>query len=136
MHTNFSPRLPAAIAALVFCALLAGCKLLMPEPPPVYVVFFEAKDASLNDDGLRIVKDAAAKARLSRPRMVQIAVPTTQVAPGYDTALSEPRYAAVAKALIDAGVDETIIARASLTTDDAKTDASGARRVEIRLVGD
>ncbi len=136
MHTPQKPLSRAVLAAVLLSITLAGCKLLMPEPPPVYVVFFEAKDAALNEDGLRIVKDAAVKARLSHPKMVQIAVPTTQVAPGYDTSLSEPRYAAVARALIDAGVDETIIARASLTTDDAKTDASGARRVEIRLVGD
>jgi hypothetical protein len=68
--------------------------------------------------------------------MVQITGPSTKIAPGYDPSLAEPRIQAVEAALVADGVSEDRLVRASLTTTDVnvKADASGAQRVEIRVI--
>ena len=81
------------------------------------------------------MKTAAAKIETSHPATVVIAA---GVKAGDSMGLSEPRFAAVRKALIDNGVRQDLIARASISgpklveTDGAASTAD--QRVEIRLL--
>ena len=124
----------------VFVSLLAltGCGTMnfLSSPPPVYVVFFPDHDMALSGDALDIVRKAAADAKIKNADMVQITGPSTKIAPGYDPSLAEPRMEAVEAALVADGVSKDRLVRASLTTTDVnvKADASGAQRVEIRVV--
>jgi outer membrane protein OmpA-like peptidoglycan-associated protein len=119
----------------IFCLLLAGCGTLFnSEPPPAYVVFFPDNSLDITPDAQAIVKSAAAKASFNPGQMVAVAGPSTKIAPGYNPGLAEPRIAAVERALVAAGVPTSRLVRASLTTANAKVDATGAQRVEIRLV--
>jgi hypothetical protein len=120
--------------ALLLCFGAAACSTLTPPaPPPVYVVFFAGNGIALTDDARMIVDHAAAQAKSSGATMVQIAGQSTK-SPGYNPAMAEPRIQAVEDALLADGITAAQLVRTSLTTGDAKVDASGAERVEIRLM--
>lgn len=125
---------------IVFLSLLglAGCGTLdfLSPSPPVYVAFFPDRATTLTGDAAAIVRKAAADAKIKNADMVQITGPSTKIAPGYDPSLAEPRIEAVEGALVADGVSKDRIVRASLTTTDVnvKADASGAQRVEIRVI--
>jgi hypothetical protein len=106
------------------------------EAQQVYVVFFQAHSVTLTDDGHHIVDHVAADAKMQGAKIVQITGPSTQVAPGYDPSLAEPRIEAVEAALLADGIGKDRLARASETTDGLNVthDPSGAQRVEMRLV--
>lgn len=118
--------------------LLLGCGSLdfLSNEPPVYVVFFPDRETALTPDGKNIVDHVAAAARVNSAEMIQITGPRTDVAPGYDPSLAEPRIHTVEQALVDEGIDRSRFIRASLSTGDlnVNADPSGARRVEIRLM--
>jgi len=115
---------------------LSGCAHFMTNPPPVLVVFFPDHQVALTADGKKIVDDAAAAAKVSGARIVELTGPSTKVAPGYDPSLAEPRIAAVEAELVAEGVAKERVVRASETTDgvNMKSDPTGAQRVEIRMV--
>jgi hypothetical protein len=115
---------------------LCGCGTFDFMSPAVYVVFFPAHGTELTDAGRHIVDHVAADAKSQGAKIVQIAGPSTQIAPGYDPSLAEPRMDAVEAALIADGIGKDRLVRASETTDGLNVthDPSGAQRVEIRLV--
>ena len=119
------------IAIVLLCLGLAGCgtvRNLVYGPPTTFIVFFPAKSAEIAPDAADIVKTAAAAVRRQHPATVQIAA---GVAAGNE--MSQPRFAAVRKLLVDDGVPEDIIARSAIP--DPKLDTGTARqRVEIRLL--
>ena len=121
------------IASLFVCLALAGCGTvheLAYGKPTAFIVFFEQKSATLTPAGVAIVKSAADAIRKQHPATVQIAA---GVAAGGNMEMSQPRFAAVRKQLIDDGVDEDTIARSAIP--DPKLDTGPARqRVEIRLL--
>ena len=121
------------IATLCVCLGLAGCGTvheLAYGRPTAFIVFFEAQSATLTPDAVSIVKSAADAIRRQHPATVQIAA---GVAPGGNMELSQPRFAAVRKQLIDDGVAEDTISRSAIP--DPKLDTGPARqRVEIRLL--
>ena len=124
------------IALLLVCLALAGCETsrsvyhYFVGPPKVFIVFFPANSAALTPDASDIVKTAAAAIRRQHPAAVQIAA---GVAPGGNMEMSQPRFAAVHKLLVDDGVPDDIIARSAIP--DPKLDTGPARqRVEIRLL--
>lgn len=119
--------------ALLLCFGMAACSTLSPsKPPPVYVVFFEGPSVTLSDTAKAIVDHAAAEAK-SSGAMVQVAGQSTK-SKGYNPAMAEPRIHAVEDAFIAGGITADRLVRTSFTTGDAKVDASGAQRVEIRLM--
>ena len=121
------------IATLFVCLGLAGCGTVhdfVYGPPTTFIVFFPEKSATLTPDATDIVKTAAAAIRKQHPATVQIAA---GVAAGGNMEMSQPRFAAVRKLLVDDGVDENTIARSAIP--DPKLDTGPARqRVEIRLL--
>ncbi len=115
---------------------LGGCGTFdFMSPPSVYVVFFQAHGTALTDDGRHIVDHVAADAKTQSAKIIQLTGPSTQVAPGYDPSLAEPRIDAVEAALIADGIGKDRIVRTSETTDGLNVthDPSGAQRVEMRL---
>src|ERR1700744_182449 len=121
------------VLALLFG--LAGCGTFdfLSPAPPVYVAFFPDHSTVLTEDGGKIVANAAAYAKLHNAQIVQLTGPSTNVAPGYDPSLAEPRIHAVELALIADGVSQSRLVRASEITDgiNVKSDPSGAQRVEM-----
>jgi len=124
------------ILGLTLVLSLSGCGTMdfLSSEPPVYVVFFPDHATTLSGDAADIVRKAAGDAKIKNADMVQITGPSTKIAPGYDPSLAEPRMQAVEAALVADGVSKDRLVRASLTTTDVKSDASGAQRVEIRVV--
>jgi len=126
------------LTAFLLCLGLAACGTFNFDgsAPPVYVVFFPDHSTDLTKNGQKIVSDVAQAAKMSGARIVQLTGPSTQIAPGYDPSLAEPRIHTIELALIADGVAEKRLVRASETTDgvNVKSDPSGAQRVEIRLV--
>jgi hypothetical protein len=121
------------IAALsLACLGLVACADM--NPPPAYVVFFDGHQTALSSGAKDIVDHAAGAARLKPGAMVQVAGPSTRVAPGYDPRFAQPRIDAVVAELHAEGVSDDKIVQTSLTTDGIKVDASGAQRVELRVV--
>jgi hypothetical protein len=123
-----------ALPTLLLCLALTACGTMRSTAPEAYVVFFAGTGTSITADGAAIIKSAAADANAHKDKMVEVAGPATKIAPGYNPGEAEPRIAAVERALVGAGVDEKRLVRASLTTGKIKVDATGAQRVEIRLV--
>ena len=124
-----------AIFASILCLGLVACAAMKPAaPPPAYLVFFEGHSVTLSDSARAIVAKAANEAEGGAGAMVQIAGPSTKVAPGYDPRYAQPRIDAVTKALIADGVAENRIVQTSLTTGKVKVDTSGAQRVELRVM--
>jgi hypothetical protein len=125
-------RVKIAIA-LACAAALAGCTTVhdfVYGPPTTFIVFFPEKSADLTPDAVDIVKTAAAEIARQHPATVQIAA---GVAPGGNMEMSQPRFAAVRKRLVDDGVAQDLIARSAIP--DPKLDTGPARqRVEIRLL--
>jgi outer membrane protein OmpA-like peptidoglycan-associated protein len=124
----------AKIAIVLACAAaLAGCTTvhdMVYGPPTTFIVFFPEKSADLTPDAADIVKTAAGQVKKQHPATVQIAA---GVAPGGNMEMSQPRFAAVRKLLVEDGVDEDRIARSAIA--DPKLDTGPARqRVEIRLL--
>jgi len=121
------------IATVCVCLGLAGCgtvRNLVYGPPTTFIVFFQDKSTDLTPDAASIVKSAADAVHKQHPATVAIAA---GVAPGGNMEMSQPRFVAVRKALVDDGVDENIIARSAIA--DPKLDTGPARqRVEIRLL--
>jgi len=119
------------IAALFVCLGLAGCETVQNfvyGPPTTFIVFFQEKSTDLTPDAMSIVKSAADAIRKQRPATVAIAAGVAS-----NMEMSQPRFAAVRKALIDDGVSEDLIARSAIA--DPKLDTGPARqRVEIRLL--
>jgi len=122
------------LAALTIGLALAACTTAPRNPPPAYVVFFPNNSIVIPADGASIIASAAADARAHGDKMVEVAGPSTKIAPGYNPGLAAPRISAVEHALMVAGVDPKRLARTSLTTGDVKAGNTGAQRVEIRLV--
>ena len=120
--------------ALLLCFGAAACSSLglTSKPPPVYVVFFEGPSIVLTDTAKHIVDHAAAEAKASGA-MVQIAGQGVK-SKGYNPKMAQPRMQVVEDALIADGVTADHLVRTELTTGGAKVDASGAQRVEIRLM--
>ena len=118
---------------LSVCLGLAGCGTVhdfVYGPPTTFIVFFQDKSTDLTPDAVSIVKSAADAIRRQHPATVQIAA---GVAAGGNMEMSQPRFAAVRKQLVDDGVDEDVIARSAIP--DPKLDTGPARqRVEIRLL--
>ncbi|HEX4860015.1 MAG TPA: hypothetical protein VFV07_02180 [Rhizomicrobium sp.] len=121
------------IAIACVCLGLAGCESVhsfVYGPPTTFIVFFQDKSTDLTPDAASIVKSAADAIHRQHPATVAIAA---GVAPGGNMEMSQPRFAAVRKALVDDGIDEDIIARSAIA--DPKLDTGPARqRVEIRLL--
>lgn len=120
--------------ALTIGLMLAACTTAPQSPPAAYVVFFANNSTALPPDGATIIASAAADARSHADKMVEVAGPSTKIAPGYDAGMAETRISAVEHALIAAGVDQKRLVRTSLTTGDLKGGSTGAERVEIRVV--
>jgi len=121
--------------ASLLCLALTACSFdLWSSAPPVYVVFFDGQSTALTQDAKDIIEKAAVKARLKPDAQVQVAGPSTKVAPGYDPSLAQPRIDAVIAELTADGVAKEKLVQASLTTDAVKVDTSGAERVEIRIL--
>jgi hypothetical protein len=120
-------------ALLLLCLGLVGCTTVhdyIYGPPKVFIVFFPAKSADPTPDVVDIVKSAATAIKKRHPAAVQIAA---GVAAGGNMEMSQPRFAAVHKLLVDDGVPEDIIARSAIA--DPQLDTGPARqRVEIRLL--
>ena len=124
-----------ALFASLLCLTLMACSFdLWSSTPPVYVVFFEGKSPDLTPDAKDIIGKAAVKARLKPGAMVQIAGPSTKVAPGYDPSLAQPRIDAVVAQLLADGVDKDKLVQTSLTDKPIAGDLTGAERVEIRVL--
>jgi outer membrane protein OmpA-like peptidoglycan-associated protein len=127
-----------AITIAIACFALAGCESFgfgdAKGPPPAYVVFFPGSSLDIPPDAQGIVRTAAQSARTDPGQIVEVAGPSTKIAPHYNPGLAEPRIAAVERALIANGVPKDHIVRAELTTEKLKTDITGAQRVEIHLV--
>ncbi len=113
------------------CLGLAGCETvhnIVYGPPTTFIVFFQDKSPDLSPDAMSIVKSAADAVRRQHPATVAIAAGVAS-----NMEMSQPRFAAVRKALIDDGVSEDVIARSAIA--DPKLDTGPARqRVEIRLL--
>lgn len=122
------------LAALTIGLALAACSTAWRTSPAAYVVFFPNNSIAIPTDGAAIIASAAADAKAHSDKMVEVAGPSTKVAPGYNPGLAAPRIAAVEHALMVAGVDPKRLVRSSLTTGDLKGGSTGAQRVEIRLV--
>ena len=103
-------------------------------PPPVYVVFFDGKSAELGPDGKDIVDHAAAAAKASPDKTIQITGPSTRIVPGYNPEFAQPRMRAVEERLVADGIAKDRFQQTSLPTAKLMVDLTGARRVEIRLV--
>jgi len=125
-----------AILVSALCLALGACAGFNPwaSAPSAYVVFFDGHSTALAAAGKDIVAHAAATARLKPGVMVQIAGPSTKIAPGYNPRFAQPRIDAVTAELVADGVAVGRIVQTSITTDKVKVDASGAQRVEIRIV--
>lgn len=99
--------------------------------PPKFIVFFSDRSAELPAVGKAIVKTAANGIQQNRPISVFIATGTR----GSDgKGLSEPRFAAVRRALIDEGVSPKLIARAPIRGLRLMETGTANDRVEIRLL--
>ncbi|HEY4113522.1 MAG TPA: hypothetical protein VGM17_05615 [Rhizomicrobium sp.] len=128
-----------ALTVAFACLALSGCGTFdfgstPPPPPQAYVVFFPGASLDIPPDAQAIVRSAAAEARGNPGQMVEVAGPSTRIAPHYNPGLAEPRIAAVERALIANGVPQDRLVRTEITTDRMKTDITGAQRVEIHLV--
>lgn len=116
MNTSKTPPTPAA----------------QPVTPQVFPVFFVGHSVEMTPDARAIVAKAAADARSAN--MIQVAGPSTKVAPHYDPGLAAPRIDLIVNELISDGVPKEKIVRTSLPSDKVQTDTSGAQRVEIRVL--
>jgi hypothetical protein len=128
-----------ALTVAFACLALSGCGTFFgsappPPPPQAYVVFFQGSSLDIPPDAQAIVRSAASEARGKPDQMVQVAGPSTKIAPHYNPGLAEPRIAAVERALIADGVPQNQIVRTEITTDQMKTDITGAQRFEIHMV--
>ena len=103
----------------------AGCT------PPKFIVFFSDRSSELPAVGKAIVKTAADGIERNRPLSVLVAAGP---AGGDGTGLSEPRFAAVRKALIEQGVSPKLIARAPIRGPRLMDTGTANDRVEIRLL--
>jgi outer membrane protein OmpA-like peptidoglycan-associated protein len=101
---------------------------------PVYVVFFHYDDAVLTPDARRIVDAAAAGARDTHPTVIELAGYTEKTAMPGSRRFAEPRFAAVADALMADGVNPQLLARVPLADAEEALPATADRRVEIRLI--
>jgi hypothetical protein len=119
------------LGGLMICGGLAACAAT-PPAPSTFVVFFAPNSAELPAEARPALDRAAAAVKQTRPAHVAIAA---GVAKAGTLPLAEPRYLVVRKALADRGVNEGIIARASLPDAGATLDTAGYQRVEIILGG-
>jgi hypothetical protein len=126
--------IPRSLAVLATCAMLGACATVRPNAPQPYVIFFAGSSTGIPAEGAAIVANAIADAQLHPRKLVAVAGPSTKAAPGYEPGLAEPRISAVEKALAAAGIDPKRIVRTPLETSAVKVDATGAQRVEIRIV--
>jgi len=123
------------IVASVLLAL-GGCTLFHSgrDSAPAYIVFFRFDSAALTPDARKVVDDAAASIRDTRPSTVELAGYTDTTAIASSRHFAEPRFAAVAEALIADGIDPKLLVRVPLPESEALLSATADRRVEIRLV--
>ncbi|MGH6889598.1 MAG: hypothetical protein ACREHF_10450 [Rhizomicrobium sp.] len=124
------------IAAILLLFALAGCGSFawLTGSAPVYAVFFDDGSIVLTAAGKSIVDHAADDARHHPGAMVEISGPSTKAATGYDPAVSEARIHLVEQSLIQDGIAPQRLFRASSPAGKVKAGATGAQRVEIRLV--
>jgi outer membrane protein OmpA-like peptidoglycan-associated protein len=115
---------------------LGGCSLFHSgrDNAPVYIAFFSYDSATLSKDARKVVDDAAGAIRDTRPTTVEIAGYTDTTAAPASRPFVEPRFTAVADALIADGVDPKILVRVPLPESELTLSRTADRRVEIRLV--
>ena len=126
-----------ALFVSVLCVALSACASgfnSQSTEPTAYVVFFDLQSTALTQNAKAVIVDVARRARENPDATVEITGPGTKIAPGYDPRMAEPRIEAVIAELVADGVSPDKIVQTSVTTDNIKVDASGARRVEIRIV--
>lgn len=127
-------RVLLAIAGLA----LSGCSLFQSndaaDKAPVYIVFFRYDSDVLTADARKIVDQAAASARDTKPATIELAGYSDASAPPSSRHLATPRFIAVTDALIADGVDPKLLVRVPLADTEASLPATGDRRVEIRLI--
>ena len=126
------------ILALPLLALAAGCATPAERPAaePPRVVFFEADSARLDENGMRIIREAAALAQRSpgaQVRVMGFAGPTGGT--GYNAALSRARAEHVAEELVSAGVPRDRIGIGARGEVPFALIEQESRRVEIRVGG-
>jgi outer membrane protein OmpA-like peptidoglycan-associated protein len=123
------------IVASVLLAL-SGCSMLHPgrDSAPVYLVFFRYDSAALTADARKVVDDAAAAIRDTKPSTVELAGYTDTTAIASSRHFAEPRFSTVAEALIADGIDPKLLVRVPLPEPEALLSTTADRRVEIRLV--
>lgn len=116
--------------------VLAGCSLFHQgrDNAPVFVVFFRYDAAVLSPDARRVVDQAAAAVRDTRPATVELAGYTDVTAARSSRHFATPRFDAVAEALIADGVDPKLLVRVPLPEAETVLSETADRRVEIRLV--
>jgi outer membrane protein OmpA-like peptidoglycan-associated protein len=125
-------RIVLAIATVA----LAGCSMFgtSADKAPVYIVFFHYDSDFLTPDARRIVDQAAASARDTKPTTIELAGYTEATAAKNSRQFAEPRFNAVADALIVDGVDPKLLVRVPLMDSEASLPSTADRRVEIRLI--
>jgi|KBSMisStandDraft_5_1062788.scaffolds.fasta_scaffold1370543_2 hypothetical protein len=119
-------------AVFLSCLVLGGYGMLPARAdcaPPKFIVFFSDRSAELPAVGKAIVKTAAAGIEKNHPISVLIAADT-----GGSTGLSESRFAAVRKVLIDEGVSPKMIVRTPIRGPRLIETGTANDRVEIRLL--
>jgi hypothetical protein len=119
-------------AAVLLSYLVLGGHAMSPAradcAPPKFIVFFSDRSAELPAVGKAIVKTAANGIEQNRPLSVLVAT-------GSDgKGLSEPRFAAVRRALIEEGVSPKLIARGPIRGPRLMDTGTANDRVEIRLL--
>ena len=118
------------LAACLAVACLAACSTFS-RAPSNYIVFFTEGASTLTPEARAIVNKAATEIRLKNPSSVAIA---TGVPTGDNLKLAEPRFEAIQKALIEDGVSNNIIARATLAEKQDNVTPIANQRAEIQLI--
>ena len=122
------------VAAIMFG--LSGCSMFHHgrDSAPVYIAFFPYDSVKLTADARKVVDNAAAAARDTHPATIELAGYTETTAAPSSRHFAEPRFTAVAEALIADGIDPKLLVRVPLPESETVLSQTADRRVEIRLV--